>query len=106
MKKKKTEKEFSEEEFSEEYKLLMEDDEYWKTVPESPYKIPNKGIDNPYKNCTTFIQANKSWIYHLGFTCAMNKDKTCVNIYDKGGYGDLVATWYESTKDFKGDINA
>ena len=81
------------------------DAEYWKNIPQ-PYKIPNKGIDDPYKDCLTFIQTNSGWIYHLGFTCAMNREETCVNIYAKGGYGDLVATWYESTKDFQGDRNA
>jgi|TARA_A100001515_G_scaffold20174_2_gene14997 hypothetical protein len=99
MKRKKTKEE-------KEYELLMQDHEYWKTVPESEYKIPSRGIANPYKDCLTFIQANSGWIYHLGFTCAMNKEKTCVNIYDKKGYGNLVATWYESTKDYKERKNA
>ena len=78
------------------------DAEYWEEVETFMGKrIPPRGIDDPYKDCLTFIQANSGWIYHLGFTCAMNKEKTCVNIYDKKGYGDLVATWYESTKDYK-----
>jgi len=81
------------------------DAEYWKSIPQ-PYKIPDKGTDNPYKDCTSFIAYNSSWIYHLGFTCAMNKEKTCVNIYDKGGYGDLVATWSESTRDWLGEKHA
>jgi len=79
--------------------------EYWEEVEKFMGKrISPEGIDDPYKDCLTFIQANSGWIYHLGFTCAMNKKKTCVNIYNKKGV--LLRTWDESTKDYKEKKNA
>lgn len=78
--------------------------EYWEEVETFMNKrIPPEGIDDPYKDCSTFIQANSDWIYHLGFTCAMNKEQTCVNIYDKKGV--LLKIWDESTKKYKEDKN-